>query len=236
MPPRTKDKICWINLNVFVYCTVKLSIISAKNTHRFVYILTHFLPSRPLCFKMKPWDISQSRVCPMIEKGWWERWTQFLVLSFSSPCVTPRPPTIMRPEPLWPGQGNFIEARPPSLFAIQTQFCDNLVTIMLQLSSVSDDLRDPLASKQTNKKFLSFHEDLFDIHIIKPTESSRWRNKADNLEMISQMLHLLTSNPHFFTWIPRDPLGAQMLSWIVGAPASFRPCKCAQLYFGNTTT
>ena len=30
---------------------------------------------------------------------------------------------------------------------------------MLQFSSARDDLRDPLASKQTNKKFLSFRED-----------------------------------------------------------------------------
>ena len=108
-------------------------------------------------------------------------------------------------ECLWPGQGNFIETRPPSLFAIQTQFCDNLVTIMLQFSSARDDLRDPLASKQTNKKFLSFRED-FTI-----STSLNKQNRADDAinqnveEIISQMLHL-TTNQHFLTFLNMNTL------------------------------
>ena len=60
---------------------------------------------------------------------------------------------------------------------------------MLQLSSARDDPRDPLASKQTNKKFLSFQEDFL------VSASLNKQNQADDatkqsLGMISQMLHL----------------------------------------------
>ena len=235
MPPQTKDKICWINLNVFVYCTVKLSIISAK-THTGLFIF---------------WDTSSSPGPFVLEwnSGWifpnhesvshdWERVVgevdSISRVDFFLTCDPVHPRSWGLTVPLWPGPGNLITVRPPSLFAIQTQFCDNLVTIMLQLSSARDDPRDPLASKQTNKKFLSFQEDFL------VSASLNKQNQADDatkqsLEMISQMLHL-TSNPHFLTRIPRDPLGPQMLSWIARAPASFRPCKYAQLYFGNTTT
>ena len=151
MPPQTKDKICWINLNVFVYCTIKLSIISAKiHTGLFKFWHTSSSPG-PFVLKWNHGTFPNHESVPWLRKGGGRGWLNFSCWVFPH-LVWPRPPTIMRPEPLWPGQGNFIETRPPSLFAIQTQFCDNLVTIILQLSSVRDDLTDPLASKPTNKK------------------------------------------------------------------------------------
>ena len=140
---------------------------------------------------------------PWLWRGGERGWLNFSCWIFPH-LVTPSTHDHGLRERLWPGPGNFIETRPPSLFAIQTQFGDNLVTIMLQFSSAWDDLRDPLASKQTNKKFLSFRED-FTI-----STSLNKQNRTDDAinqnvqEMISQMLHL-TTNQHFLTWILWTP-------------------------------
>ena len=88
LPPRTKDKICWINLKVVCLQHRKTLNYFSKLNPRFSHILPqHFLLS--LGFVLKLRDVSQSRASPMIEKGWWERLPQFLELDFSSPLLTP---------------------------------------------------------------------------------------------------------------------------------------------------
>ena len=73
--------------------------------------------------------------------------------------------------------GNFIETRPPSLFAIQTQSCDNLVTIMLQLY-----LQWCLIKFKTNKQqeflWLAHFKRCF-VLIIKQTQAADATNQIN---------------------------------------------------------